>query len=309
MHIFRALTVAVLLGSGTAWAEPVKSSSEHVPEFSHQFDAVLRYGTGSRLEQGNRKFGDLESFAGRIDYTVARPVSDAVILRAGLSWDRQSFGLPAGVPLPNTLQSAMFRLGADVELSDQWLMRVEIQPGIYSDFQDLSSRDLNMPAILGFTYLVDADLQWFFGLGIDPRFGARISNFYDSPVFPGVGVRWRFAEDWTLFFVLPTPRIEYQINENLTAYLGAGVQGGTYRLADDFGTQVGRTDLNSEVVNYREVRVGPGLRWKLSETYSVEVEGGYIVERRFEFPDAQPKRLVIESEGAGYGSVGLSARF
>jgi hypothetical protein len=82
-------------------------------------------------------------------------------------------------------------------------MRAELQPGMYGDLSHLDGRRFNAPLMMGFVYLIDADLQWFIGLRVDLR-----SNY---PVVPAAGVRWKFADLWTLNLMLPAPKYHSRI--------------------------------------------------------------------------------------------------
>jgi hypothetical protein len=84
-------------------------------------------------------------------------------------------------------------------------------------------------------------------------------------VFPGLGVRWRFAPEWTLNAVMPKPRLEYAPNKNVTFYGGADLRGSTFRTGEGFGTLRSRRQrLNHAVISYTEIRTGAGVDFNLS---------------------------------------------
>ena len=56
----------------------------------------------------------------------------------------------------------------------------------------------------------------------------------EYPVLPGGGVRWKFAPQWVLNATVPTPRLEYEVNRNLTIYAGAEVRSKNFRVGNDF---------------------------------------------------------------------------
>lgn len=272
---------------------------EAVPQtINHEAETHFSFATPSTLSQGNRDIGDMTSSHAQIRYVASIPVSEGIILRSGLNWDRFSFGVPDGAPMPNTLQSLNTIIGADIELSDNWLMRIDLDPGLYSDFYDLSFDDVNMPITLGASYLVDKDLQWFFGVLADPR--------SEIPVLPGVGFRWQFADEWTLMFLLPKPRIIYSYNEQLSFFAGAEMKSGGYMVAKDFGRRNGNRGLDNDRVAYREITLGGGVSWKFHPAVTLEVQGGYVVDRRFDYEQSD---LILDSEPAAYIQAGLSTAF
>ncbi len=269
------------------------------PEIGHEFNADYSYVAGSTTKQGTARFGDLEEHQNSLSYVASIPTTDSIHTRLGLRWDRYSFGVPTGAILPNTLQSTSLSLGIDAELGGNWLLRVEVEPGIYSDFaDDISADDFNMPLIVGFSYLVDSRLQWVFGLQANLR--------SDIPVLPGAGVRWQFAEDWTLNAIFPKPRLEYRIDDSLTLHVGADLRGGTYVVRDDFGTSFGQNRLNSAPVDYSEARANLGVQYKIHPAVNLVFEGGYVFYRRFDFHEDD---LIIRTSPTPYGSIGLQAKF
>ena len=311
------LMVSALLTWNALSADPISAQPEWMktsvkprkaePGISSEFEADSSYVGNSMLKQGSAKKGDMDGeLQNSVNYVASIPAGDGWRLRVGAAYERYDFGLPAASFLPDHFQSTNAVIGADVNLSDKWLMRLELHPGVYSDFRNVRVDDLNIPAIVGFSYLVNSRLQWFLGLGIDPRFGVSMRNFMDSPVFPGVGVRWQFADDWTLMALLPKPEIQYKINEQWEAFAGAELMGGNYRMNDHFGDQVGRQDLNNEMLSYREIRTGLGLRYKFHPAFTAELNGGYVVDREFRFGG---RDLTLHTDPAPYGALQLKANF
>jgi hypothetical protein len=247
-------------------AFPVRVSAAGSMVVSHELDVALGYAGGHPSElNANVKF-------------VASPQIDKdLLLRLGVEWQRFSFGTPWAAAIPDKLQQASAIMGFDYQLAEQWLMRAEVKPGIYGDFSQLSWRDFDAPIQLGFVYLVDADLQWAFGLRVDVR-----SQY---PVLPAVGVRWKFTDLWTLNLMLPNPRLEYDVHDKLQAYLGSGILAGTYVVGDHFGDDRGLPQLNHATVDYTDVRLAPGLLWKVRPNLTLVAEGGYVLYRTWDFFD------------------------
>ncbi|MEM6821673.1 MAG: DUF6268 family outer membrane beta-barrel protein [Verrucomicrobiota bacterium] len=266
---------------------------------SHEADVGFSYSGEMGVDQGTRDLGDQDAFNSYVNYTAAFPIHESIQARVGFSWDRYSFGAPSATPLPDTLQQTSLNIGFDIELADKWLMRLEAAPGIYSDFEDISLTDVNVPVILGFSYFVNSELQWFFGVSADFR--------REIPILPGVGVRWQFAEDWTLMFLLPKPQLQYQIHPAVTAYVGADLKGGNYAVSKDFGTDIGQPNLDNEVVEYLEARLGGGVNYKLHPAVTVGVEAGAVMFRQYDFQDDD---LTLQSdEPVPYGAISLKATF
>ena len=247
-------------------AIPVRVSAAGSMVVSHELDVALGYAGGHPSELNTN-----------VKYVASPQIDKDLLLRLGLEWQRFSFGTPRAAAIPDTLQQGSAIVGFDYQLAEQWLMRTEVQPGIYGDFSQLRWRNFDAPILLGFVYLVDADLQWAFGLRVDVR-----SQY---PVLPAVGVRWKFTDLWTLNLMLPNPRLEYDVNDKLQAYLGAGILAGTYVVGDHFGDDRGLPQLNHATVDYTDVRLAPGLLWKVRPNLTLAAEGGYVLYRTWDFFD------------------------
>jgi hypothetical protein len=267
-------------------------------EVSWEVSTESSYVGGSQTRSGDAKFGHFTEVANSFQAVASTHLAEGVILRMGGAWERYSFGTPADSPLPNTLQSTAAVMGLDFQMASEWLVRFEVQPGVYSDFQDLSLDDVNAPVTLGASYLYDKDLQIVFGISVDPR--------REYPVMPGAGVRWQFEDRWTLNAILPRPRLEYAASETLTLHAGAALKGGSYRLAEDFGDTHRRPGMNGVTVDFSEVRAGLGASWKPHPSVEVSVEGGYMVWRTF---DAWARSVSFRGDPAPYGGLTVTAGF
>lgn len=265
--IFPAFFLAPLLTALLALPVDI-SASEAIPVFQ-ELDVTSGYaGEGAtRLGLGELNTG--------LKYVASPQVTRDLLLRFGAQC--QSFTFPAPRPLaaPASLLQVTAIIGLDYQLGDQWLMRAELQPGIYGDGSRFDGRRLDAPLLMGFAYLIDADLQWFFGLRAD------LKSRY--PVFPAAGVRWKFTDFWTLDLQFPNPRLEYDVNSRLQTYFGAAILAGTYVVGDHFGDDRALPQLNNARLDYTEVHLGPGLSWKARANLTLEAEAGYVVYRSWDF--------------------------
>jgi hypothetical protein len=214
--------------------------------------------------------------------------------------ERYSFGFPGNSAIPNRLQSTNLVLGLDTEFSDSFLIRIEAQPGFYgTDFDDFGQDTFNVPFLIGGTYIFSSNFQVVFGLGFD-----ALRNY---PVLPGGGIRWKFAPKWTLNAVVPTPRLEYEVNSNFLLYGGADIRLTSYRVEKNFGTLRGNPALNHAAISYEEMRVGGGFDWKLTSAIKLSIEGGVIPYRNFDFHRTEVR--YHQDSIAPYGMVALHAAF
>jgi hypothetical protein len=267
-------------------------------DISQELDAQYGYVGDATTRGAGLNAGSVDEHNAYVKYVVSPQINKNLLLRFGCEWDRLTFGVPDGAPVPHVLQQATAVLGLDYQVADQWLARLEVEPGIYSDFQDISWRDFDAPVILAGIYLADADLQYMFGLRVDGR--------TEYPVLPVAGVRWKFADEWTLNAMLPNPRLEYELNEKLLLYAGAGIEAGTFAVGENFGSDRGEPKLNGAIVDFLEFRVGAGCSWKITPRITLEAEAGDMPYRDFDFfgPDIE-----YRSHNAPYGQITCHGRF
>ena len=270
----KAVTLVTLLTAMLAL--PGISAADAVPVFQ-EFDVTQGIVGRSTTLKDNLHIGSLSELNSDVKYVVSPQISKDLLLRVGAEWQRFSFPAQRHAAAPDTLQQVNAILGLDNQFAEQWLMRIEVQPGLYGDFSQLGWRSFDAPIKMGVAYLVDADLQWFFGLRVDAR-----SQY---PVFPALGVRWKFSDVWTLDMQLPNPRLEYDVSDTFQAYLGVGILAGTYRVSDHYGDDRGLPQLNHATLDYTEVRLGPGFSWKARPNLTVEAEAGYVLYQSWDFFD------------------------
>jgi Domain of unknown function (DUF6268) len=265
---------------------------------SGEYLASETYVGEAGVERGRHNVEDFDESDTILRFVFA-PRINLGVLRFGAEWERFAFGFSHAKLLPKTLQSASLVLGLDTQFSDSILLRFEAQPGVYDTGFDHLSDDFNMPFIVGGTYIYTPNVQFILGVGVD------IERKY--PVIPAAGLRWQFSRQWVANAVLPTPRLEYEWNKNLTLYLGADVKETNYRVDDHFGDRQGKPELNHAVLTYSEIRTGTGIDWKLAPSVTVTAEAGYQPYRSFDFYRTDIR--YHQSGSAPYGMISLHGAF
>lgn len=288
--ILLSLTPVFLCAQTPVAPRVAPAATEWMLEISHA--------AKSDIAEGTRPLGEINTFQSRASFarTVTSDAQSSWLF--GGTWQRFEFSPASGTPIPDDLTAIAFKVGYNRQLNPQWSLRAEIDPGIYSDFEDISGADLNAPMGLRAVYAKSRELQWIFGLNVDLRSG--------NPVVGGAGFRWQFAPEWTLLFLIPAPRIEYAATPNLAFFVGANLRGGTFRVAEDFGRKQGRPALDDQNVGYRELSAGAGARWKLSPTIALSVAAGWMFDRRFEYDD---RNLLLNGDGAPTFQLSLTGAF
>ena len=265
-------------------------SSTCAVEFSHSTD--------SALNRGNAVLGDFDASWLRASYTATIRTSEAYSWNVGLQWDHARFDVPAGAPVPEDIYGLALRLGSTWQLNERWSLRSDLRPGLYTDFEDISGGDFNVPFTVALGYDVNPDLQVVFALNVDLR--------REFPVVGGPGLIWRFADGWRLSLLVPRPQIEFSASESLTLFAGGELRATAVRVAEDFGTANALPVLDDDQVTYRELRVGGGLRWQFHRLFRLTAEGGYALDRRFEFDRGN---LLLNGDGAPFFTVSVAGTY
>ena len=297
-----ALATPLFAGDGKQMTATEADQITEVPyRFSAEFTIEQAYIGDSDVQRGNRDVNDFSEYYSNVQFIYTPRVAFG-ILRLGAQWERYSFDFSnSGQQLPNTLQSVNTIVGLDTKFSDSILVRFEAQPGFYTatGFDQIDGDSFNVPFILGGTYIVNPDVQLVAGVGVN--FQSRF------PVLPGGGLRWKFAPNWTLNAVLPTPRLEYEASPNLKIFAGADIKAITVRTDDQFGNSHGDTSINSAWLSYEEVRAGVGVEWKITPSISLTAEGGYVPYRQFDYHRTEVR--YHHESGAPYGAIMLHGAF
>jgi len=266
---------------------------------SWEFSAEATYVGEGSVERGGKRVSDFDEIDSDLQ-VVLTPRTKIGVLRLGAEWQRYSFGFPDQTALPNTLQSFSTLIGLDMQLSDSIIVRAEGQPGLYdSGLGHLDWDDFNLPFFVGGTYIFSPNVQLVLGVSVD------VERKY--PVIPAAGIRWKLGPQWLLNAVVPTPRLEYEMNRYLSLYAGATLKEASYRVDEDFGDSHGISRLNNAIVTYSEVRTGAGFDWKISPALTFTGEVGYQPYRDFDFYRAEVR--YHQDGGAPYGTISLHGTF
>lgn len=264
--------------------------------FGNAPPAAFSYAWPSTIRLGDDALGDIDSAEFVASYVDAFGGGASWDWLAGANWRRHQFDLPDASPLPDTLQGAAAVVGAHWRINDRWRARLEVQPGIYSDFRDVSGSDFNAPVLVEAAYRFHDRLEVGVQLNVDA--------FRESPVFGSVGVSWRIDDRWLFSLWIPRPQIEFALDEQWTVFAGASFAGGSFRVAEDFGQGVGRPELGDTVVDFQEVRAGVGVRFTVLDKLALELAGGWMIDRRFHFHE---RDLLVNGDGAPYVQLSLGA--
>jgi len=252
------------------------------------------------LKQGSAPGGETGVRAGFVDWDSSAALTDKTRLLYGLSWSGYDFARSGVMAVPDQLQEISLGLGFAHRLNEQWRLMARVQPGLYGDLEGSAHDAFNAPAMLLATYARDRDLAWSFGLRVDP--------FSENEVLPFLGVNWRFAPRWEFTLGFPRAGFTYELTPALKLGLGATVQGGSFRIAEDprpVSVTVGPR-LDDTYLDYREIRVGLGADYRFNDSLSLGVEAGLIADQRFEYHE---RDFTLKGGTAAFFMLSFTGRF
>ncbi|OAM88970.1 DUF6268 family outer membrane beta-barrel protein [Termitidicoccus mucosus] len=279
-------------------AIPAAKAAEPQQGFSPDFDVTAKYSfsTNEDLERG-AKVGEVEVSHVEVEAGMSFRLFEGWRFRTGVFASRSDLELTGVVPLPDQLEAVGLSLSATKffggEDEDNWRATLIIRPGIFWDGSGSSSDGFNASTLLSVGKRYSPTLAWDVGVRFYPD--------SKDEVLPVFGVRWDFHPDWMLSVGFPRTEVTYKLAPNWTLKGGLRFQGGTYHVGTALAPGLGDTYLE-----YREMRVGGGFEWRINDSLSVNLDGGLVVDRRFDYFD---RGYELKGDSTAYFSIGISARF
>jgi hypothetical protein len=276
-------------------------SREHVlwtqTDVGYNMEATGEYVGRAPIDFGGGRRGHIEEQVTDFRHVFVARELMAFLFHGGAQWNRVGFtGVDsAEVLLPNAFHTVNMFLAADFRWSTSHMVRLQLQPGLYSDLNDISTDDLNMPMAIAYTHIPNKRFQWAIGLSIN--------TWRDTPVLPGGGFRYYINDKWKLKLMLPTPQIEYRAGKPLHLFVGADFRGDTYRVSNKFGSRKNVQTLNNALVNYQEIRLGAGFSWNIRPLIALQGTTGWMFDREFDYFNTGH-----HSSGRGAPYVGLNLK-
>jgi len=304
------LALLCVIGSSILWADtgPLMSkpgknekspSREQVlwteTDVGYDLNAEYSYAGRAHIDFGNGHQGSLSEYYTDLKQTGTLRMFMAFLIYEGLEWQRQVYGTSGDVLVPHELDTLNAFLATDFRWSSHDQVRLQFEPGLYTDMHDVDMHDFNMPIALAYTRIPSKKLQWAIGLSINTWRGSRF--------LPGGGFRYYLTPRWKLNGMLPTPQIEYKANDYLHVWVGADFRGNTYRVSRRFGAEHNDPRLNDALVDYQEMRFGSGFSWNIRPLIELNGQAGYLFNRSFDYHD-----IGIHSSGQGAPYISLNVR-
>ena len=250
----------------------------------------------SDLVHGGVSFGKQDSFQSKFEYYHRFLIKDPIYLRLGLEYNRFDFGHTIA-PVPVHLQSMAAVIGIDYMHGTDLGAFIWVKPGFYTE-EHIGMPSFDAPITLGRAFTLQPDrLYVFVGLNVDFLRG-------DYPVLPLAGVVWRPNEQWEVNALVPEPRVTYRPSEQFEVWVGGELAGGSYRTDRD--STILPRKLDGAQVDYFEYRAGAGFVYSPMRNFSIDLGGGYAIQRQFAFTRAD---YYFRSDPAPYLRLEFNASF
>ena len=272
------LLLAGLVFCSQAWAASIKEQVESVAE--EKPEAVSRdliewessYVFESDLHRGG-SLGDQSELLNSFSYGHRFLLNGHLYLHLGVSYYRFDFGSTAA-PVPEHLQGVAGTIGIDYMHNNDVGAFIQVKPGFYTE-DDFGSSSFDAPITLGRIFVLQPEKLYVF-LGANASF--LRGRF---PVIPLAGVIWLPNDHWRLMGILPEPRLVYSPCDKWDFWVGGQLTGGSFRTDRD--DTIVPHKLSNAQVDYADYRVGGGLIYSPRDGITIDLGGGYAIERSFDF--------------------------
>jgi len=158
------------------------------------------------------------------------------------------------------------------KFNEKWSYELEVAPGVYSDFKNVTSDSLRITG-RGLAYYMHSRSKQFV-------MGVVYLDREDVSLLPAAGMIMWFSEGSRLELIFPKPKYTYRIekDESKERWLyAAGEFGG-----GSWGIRRGTTGID-DVATYSDLRLIGGLETKHTNGMISVFEVGYVFNRRLEY--------------------------
>lgn len=298
MHAKRLLTrfatatfALISLAAAVAHAQPGQPPND--------VDASFRFSAKSDAEFHGATQGELETSTFSLGFDHARPVSEKLRVELGFRYEETLIDSTGPLPLPDSLRATEIELGATWSFTPAWSLTALVRPGFHSDDGSFNSDAFNVPAMLLARWQYSRSLT-FFG-------GALYDSFSEDTFTPFFGLRWQASPRVAVTLGAPRTEISYDVREGHKIFAALSLHGGSYHLENSAASTLpAYSHLRDSEVSYREIHLGAGYAWSLTKNLTVEIEAGWLLDRRFDFYD---RGLVVKTDGAPTARFSLNSRF
>ena len=225
-----------------------------------------------------------------------------VYLKVAADYDRYDFST-TNAPIPTSLQD----LGGVVAL--EYIEQGEVgaflrfAPGAYySNFNQINTGNFNVPISLG--SIVPVGKKVYVLLGLDYNI---LIKYQARPI---LGVVWLITDHLRVMGVEPDPQLVYSVNEALDLFIGAEIEGESFKRDYNPNYTKGNERFSGAVLDYSETRLGGGATYTPIKKLDLDIDfaGGWDLGQNFDFYRGESSKE-FKTRGAPYARLSVSAKF
>lgn len=158
------------------------------------------------------------------------------------------------------------------KVNETWSYELEVSPGVYSDFKNVTSDSLRITG-RGLAYYIHSRAKQFV-------FGVVYLDREDIMLLPAAGMIMWFSEGSRLELIFPKPKFTYRIEKDEAKerwlYVAGEFGGGSW------GIRRGPNGFD-DVVTYSDLRLMGGVETKHTNGMVSQFEIGYVFDRKLEY--------------------------
>jgi hypothetical protein len=251
----------------------------------------------AQVSVGYLPSADIHMMPGTVDIAdyrmrIARNVTlnDRLTLTLGGGYGLKHIDATFPADLPQDLHALYFDAGVRYRINDKAFASLKLSPGFYSDFKDLGSDDLRMPALALGGYSFDSGVTVVGGILY--RFGTRAKAF-----IPALGLTYQPNQFWKLELVLPRPAVTYFASRQLQLFAAGDFTSDEYELK---GRQSG-----AKAIKYSDIKAMVGVNYLPVPAVKISTAIGHTFDRKFVFYDGALNRPDLRMDNVPFFRASL----
>jgi hypothetical protein len=238
----------------------------------------------------------------KVKASYPSPVSQRTFLMHELLYDRfdmdynnwiDSLG---GPEIPHA-HAVKYNLMIMHMLSQKWSLMAFITPGVATDFAaKLSTDDFTIETALVFVYKFSQKFSLGAGLAYSRQFGEPMP-------LPVLALDWNNGSNLKAQAIIPAS-LEFWYMMSSRFELGLVLTGD----GNEYHGDPDRYGGDNPKMKYSVLTLGPSLKYRFTESFSLLVDGGYTFLRRFEFTNeinGTDVEDILDLENAAYVRIGF----
>jgi hypothetical protein len=301
-----AVVLIVILGTGhAAPAQPPEERPPSTDVMTVQFEvypsALVSDPAPGTFEEVLESTVNTARFAIRFPVVLSPPrtVFLGGLQYAFLRFDHRNWVSDDAPYVPQEFHGLRLDLSLRQRLSERWSMAADLEPGLASDFQDVTVDHVNVNGDLLFRRQFSPALAA--GLG-----AAYLHDFGEPLVLPLFQVNWTpVGKDYTVEILLPRRlAVWWQYRPTVRLGLVGGVQGNRYRIGEELPLG------EDAILAFSMGTLGPAVDVDMGRGAShFTAAAGFAFARRFELQDEDGEALrTLDLETGLFLGAGLTFR-